>query len=84
MHPIAERLRSHLSQQGLSIPDAARIVGISENSLRAVLSGSAVPNRTTMAKYATFLGISIITLELEAMPLRVGDGRGRRPRQRAL
>ena len=79
MSKLTEAVEAKLAADGVTATAAAKSVGLSLPSFRAVLKGKSVPNARGLKKYAQLLGIS----NEEAAALVGGEGekprRGRKP-----
>ncbi len=82
MSKLTDAVEAKLAADGVSATAAAKAVGLSLPSFRAVLKGKSVPNARGLKKYAKLLGIS----EEEVNAL-AGDSpkakRGRKPGKKA-
>ena len=58
MSDFPTALKTRIEEKKLSAADAAAAIGVSAPSLRTALSGSSFPNARSLAKYASFLGLS--------------------------
>jgi len=79
MSKLIEAVEAKLAADGVSATAAAKAVGLSLPSFRAVLKGKSTPNARGLKKYAKLLGKSV-----EEVQALVGDGadkpkRGRKP-----
>ncbi len=70
MSKLTDAVEAKLAADGTSVTAAAKSVGLSLPSFRAVMKGKSTPNARGLKKYATLLGIS----NEEAMALVGGEG----------
>lgn len=59
---IAQLLNAQQKEHKLSVDALSKKIGVSSISVRGVLSGKSTPNKSTIAKYAAFLGVDVATL----------------------
>jgi hypothetical protein len=58
MSNLSKTVAAKLKAEGLNLTTAAEKIGVSQVSLRGVITGKSVPNARSLAKYAAFLGLT--------------------------
>jgi hypothetical protein len=79
MSKLTEAVEAKLAAEGVSATAAAKSVGLSLPSFRAVLKGKSTPNARGVKKYAKLLGIS----DEEALAMVAADGGGKKRGRKA-